>query len=511
MAFQYRNLLAIMLPITFLLLSCGQSKAQSPHLIKIREALSMQAEDQELNKLIPLVRKNDIRTVEFLVYTLPRHLNPAVRGHIARILKHVGDAEATGEKPEKVINALVEALDDTTLYRDPTEPIECGKGVINSEWSVRAEAAESLGVLNASTKPAIEKLTQIARLKDPKRLRARLAAIVSLGQIGPAADGSAAVVAEVLTEKEEQHIRLRQAAVKTLGQLGPGAASELPLLIRMLDNKRERVLAIYAIGGMREGAKEVIPRFIKSVHDPAGGSNYAAALTQMGKAVHPFLLEEIRSGDSKRVDRSLTILWHMKKQAAFAVDEIKKHLSDVDKQVRQKAVATLLRMEELAAPAQSELEEVILQDEDESIRDLAMIGLLMISSRNRPALERLGQMASSNEKMNMVSWAGRYAGSDARGIIPAVEQALESAEDKYQKLKAAEALLFIDVNSKKGLATIRRALGQSDRDLLLRAVSVCNWLGKNAEPFLAELRGLQGLNPRDQGQVDKAIESIEGK
>lgn len=490
------------------LTSFAWAAPQSPHLIKVREALSMRAEADELKQLIPLVEKNDIRTVEFLVYELPRHLNPAVRGHIARVLKHVGEDPDTGRVPDPVINVLVEALEDSTLYRDPTEPIVCGKGVINSEWSVQAEAAESLGVLRASTVQAIEKLTEIATVTEPNRLRARLAAIVSLGQIGPAAAGSAAVVAEVLKAKEEQHIRLRQAAVKTLGQLGPGAAPELPALVPLLDDDRERVSAIYAIGGMREGARELVPQFIKSVHHRADGAHYAEALSQMGEVVHPFLREEIKSADPERRDRALTVLAHMGKEAVFAIDEIKTHLFDNNVQTRQKVIATLLRMEALAAPAQAELEES-LNDEDEQVRSLAMVGLLMISAKNPLALRRLEQLAESPENMDVVAWAVKYAGAEALSIIPSLESAMQAADNEFQKLKAAQTLMSIDRNSKPGCDVIRRALRHSSHDVRMQAFSICRGLGKNAEPLLDDLRTLKDLDQFEQKQVFKAIDSIE--
>ena len=482
---------------------------QSPHLIKVREALSLKAEADEIKKLTPLVEKNDIRTIEFLVYQLPRHLNPAVRGHIARILKHVGDDTQTKKKPKHVIKALVDALNDTTLYRDPTEPIKCGEGVINAQWSVQSEAAESLGVLQASTAEAIDKLTQIAKVTEPDRIRARLAAIISLGQIGPAAESSASAVADVLKAKQKQHVRLRQAAIKTLGQLGAGASAELPVLAALLESESyETVSAIYAIGGMGENAKDLVPRFIENVHK-TNGLHYSSALAQMGKVVHPFLKKELMSHDPVHRDRALSILSHMGKDSVFSLDEIKKQLSDKDQKIRSKAIGVILRMEELAAPAQSEIEQA-LHDDDEQIGASAMVSLFMISSNNPLALKQLEQLVKSSKKMSLVCWAVKYAGSDAQSIVPSLEAALSNAKDEYQKIKAAQALMFVEVNSKPGFNAIRNAIRHPNRDVRMSAYGACKRLGKRAQPLLDELRAVREPGQFEQKAVHKAINSVEG-
>ena len=483
---------------------CGQ---EHPLLQKARAELSMTSETEAIKNLIPRLKVEPMASA-YLIYELARHPNPVVRGHIARALRFTENNVDTGVARDNAVIALDKALDDDVLYNDPTETIECGEGVLNGAYSVQAEAAQSLGILKAQNKSVIRKLTKIAGNTDPTRIRARHAAIVALGQIGPNAAKSAAAVAKVLKAKTPQHIRLRYAAIQTLGELGPGASSELPCLVKLLEEKQHRTAAIYAIAGMKEGAKSLIPMFIENSH-AEGGLHYRAALAKIGKSVHPFVLEEIRSEDPKHRDRALSILSMMDRDATFALDEIRSLLDDPSQQIQEKAIGRLLQLEELAAPAKPELEEVLQSHPAETMQNYAMIGLLMCEANHPQALARLKRLAEDPNQSPIVIWASKYAKGHARSILPILQSKIKENSDLREKVKLTKALLFIDEDSMLGLETLRRAIRSTDRSTRFAAYRACEWLGSGAQALIPDLTAVK--EPNDQERILRVLERIEAE
>jgi HEAT repeat protein len=162
-----------------------------------------------------------------------------VREAAARAMKAIGEVSVTGAGSGSA-SALATAL------KDP-------------QWSVRQNAAETLGSLGVAAKD--QRPALLAALKDPE-VYVRQAVLAALPLVDPEHPDLVKDLASALSAPEHD---VRKIAVVELEKLGPRAAPAVPALIPLLSGEEIylRVFTADTLAAIGPGAKAALPRLEK--------------------------------------------------------------------------------------------------------------------------------------------------------------------------------------------------------------------------------------------------------
>jgi HEAT repeat protein len=184
---------------------------------------------------------------------------------------------------------------------------------------------------------------------------AQVAALRLLGEFGPAASTAVPTVTQALADSNP---RVKLAAVQALGKIGPVETTVTPDLIKMLtdDNKSFRQAAADALGQIdpNQASDPVIAGTISSLAkrlSKAGkpGKIAVNALTVLGAAAVPALIEVLESGDRVARENAATTLGRIGAGAQAAIPALTRALEDDHPWVQDKAAKALAKIQDHAA------------------------------------------------------------------------------------------------------------------------------------------------------------------
>ena len=170
----------------------------------------------------------------------------------------------------------------------------------DDDWSIRREAARSLGKIGRSSQPAI---TELSSLISDEESTIRLAVVSSLGLIGKASPESINTLKKGLKDKNEL---VRAEAAKAIGLFGAEAFDLIPDLMNGLKDPNwiVRVSSAHSISDIGKGTVKTIPTLIQALEDKDWRVRYRVVdtLTQIGEPSISGLLNVFRNDFLKAKD-----------------------------------------------------------------------------------------------------------------------------------------------------------------------------------------------------------------
>ena len=273
-----------------------------------------------------------------------------------------------GPDAKAAVPALIAALNDDidanaarALGRICSDPQRCVPALIDSLNHGNSSAAEALGNFGADAKAAVPAL--IKALKADKDGYGGEAA--ALGEIKSDPQSCVPVLLDAL--KRLPDLRKPEAAA-AIGEFGAAAKEAVPALIEALksDDDSMRWAAAGSLGKIGPDAAVAIPELQRVLNDPKLESFIAPSIIKafagIGKAGLPTLIDLLKNEDRRY----------------WAADAIR-------------------GMKESAADAVPSLIEMLKQDEDGSVRDLAACTLADLGAPAKAAVPTLVQLARDPE------------------------------------------------------------------------------------------------------------------
>lgn len=271
--------------------------------------------------LIRLLKSENRYVPEAAAYLLSE-AGPTAAPAVPALVEVLGDRRASvrekaafaipriGQGRKEAIPALVKALDD----EDP--------------W-VRLRAAEGLGVFGADAAPAVPGL--IAML-DAERFgdgsfpiwQHHDAAARTLGRIGPAAGDAVPVLIRRCRGQA------RECFIFALGRMGSAAKDAVPVIAAALE-AGPREVALNALGNIGQDAASAIPAITKRIDDPQSWKPALQALTKIGPAAVPALVEVLGNPDPERRAYGAIALGRMGPPAKAALPSLEAMREDAAK------------------------------------------------------------------------------------------------------------------------------------------------------------------------------------
>ena len=313
------------------------------------------------------------------------------------------------------------------------------------------------------------------RLRDPKA-ETRLAALGDVLKPG----GPTPTAPEVAPLLNDADANVRQLAVVVLGQIGAPAVSALA---SALDEKQPQVVRIFAASGLLRVGPPAAPAaeaLGKCLSDADEGLrlNAALALSRIGPPALPVLRRALAG--EKSANAAARGLGWMQKEAAPAVDDLKRTAASGPANAKISATAALVRITGDPASGLSFL-----------------VGL--ISAKDKPAPLR----AEAIERVGEMQEKGKGAAAALRGAL--------DDPDGFVRAGAALALARIgNVEPETGAALTRR-LSDPDPNVQTHAAIALERFGPSAKAALPALKQLVANGPMSIRVVaSSAVRSIEG-
>jgi HEAT repeat protein len=342
-----------------------------------------------------------------------------------------------------------------------------------------------------------------------------------------------AAIQRAETERVLQAVRLglkkeriwdRREAVGLLAPLVPKNEPAINFLIKLLrkhkepavpslipylkEGRTERIYAAYALGGIGRGAKSAIPALLANTTGDDYG-HFTTAMAEMGEVIHPFIVEELESGEPTRQQRATHILMSMKNRGAFAIPQLKKTIKSPDRDVRQSTIDAISRMTKHAEPCRGELE-IAMGDPHQWIQYLAAYTLVQINIDHKGATDKLIALLADKEMAPHAMSGLWIVGERGKAAKNQLEKIEAESETSYDRLRAASVLLSVLPESKIALAPLRNGLEDENYEIRGSAASYCGYAGKAAAPLLEDLKQLkEDKNYSVQSWATDAIRKIE--
>jgi HEAT repeat protein len=389
------------------------------------------------------------------------------------------------------------------------------KALADPDYQVRREAARALGKIGPGAKDAVAALGKLVTDEDSE---VRLTAVRTLAGLGPAARDAVPALCSGLADRDAD---VQSAAIDAAKKLGPSASGAAPSLAKLLGQGKGHVSlsAAYALAAIGPAA---LPTLHEAMRDESAvvradavvalgsiGKSAKAAVSDLRQALndpHSVVrgratraLKEIDQPDPPPGPQEMPFLsesdWESRKAAVrrLAVEgpgplaELRKALSDPDRNVRWAAVAGLGQLGLAAKDAVPELRKA-LSDRDWSIVEEAATVLGTLREAATDAVADLSTVLRGPIAYVRVS-AGRALAAIGAAALPELRKGMDASEPEVRKC-AMESMRLM---GPAALPDLRQALGHARRDVRWEAAFAFSWHGganlpaKEAVPELARL------------------------
>jgi HEAT repeat protein len=293
-----------------------------------------------------------------------------------------------------------------------------------AEAADRREAGYQLGKLGAAAVPALPALIKALGDRDKQVWSYAVATIAGLGPT--AKDAVPALIDDLGSgERGGRERERRQKQMRTAFALSRIGAAAIPPLLESLasDDAWRRTGAVIALGGMQGAAREAVPALIKSLADGDETARNAAveALSQIGLEAKLALLAALADGDAKRRAGAALALGPLGDVVAPLAQSLGK---ETDVAVRAALLTALGKSG--GEPAQVvPLLAASVKDDNEAVSRAAINALAGSRAFRRPAVAPLGALlkdANVLVRERAARALGRL-GPDAAEALPALLEA----------------------------------------------------------------------------------------
>ncbi len=469
-------------------------------------------------------------------------------------LKMPGNAMEVGSKDSKWVVG--------PGWVDPQEVPTLAKALRDNKASVRAQAADDLGLAGPLAKGAVPDLVKAFHDADPfvrigaakavcligqenegtiptlqklltdGRPTVRRAAAQALGDVGAQAKAAVPVLIGALKDGDTN---VRWTVAEALGRIGGDAEAAIPALAEALRDKAIRVMAADALGAMGSAARGAVPMLIDALQSEDGNYRWTAAIALSridGKSARPALplfIEKLKSNDPRARWDAMMFVNNMGLEAKDAAPAVLRMVKDGDS-VAARCLVTIAGADAVQAIP------VLIQefaDDGDNAESLASIGpaaapALLQYLRNpemknrRLAVKTLGLIGpKSKEVIPALIATLKHADAELRGaaanalagIDPKVNEAIppltKALKDKEVavRLAAGRAILAIKGKEARVVAPVMaKALANNDSNARRDAAQLLGDLGLSAQSALPALR--QSLQDKDAGVRSAAAFAI---
>ena len=219
----------------------------------------------------------------------------------------------------------------------------------DEDWSVRREAARSLGKIGHIASSSIPRL---ADLINEKEVTIRSSVVNSLGRICVATEECIDILKNGLKDKDES---VRTESAKSLGLLGPDAFEVIPDLTKSMrdPNWTVRTASAEAISGIGKNTIKSIPTLIHALSDDDWRvrNRVISTLAQIGEPTLPYLLDSLNHNNAIVRRCAVETLGELKISSPEVLEKISGLLDDKVESVRGIATDALRSIGEPAIPS----------------------------------------------------------------------------------------------------------------------------------------------------------------
>jgi len=219
----------------------------------------------------------------------------------------------------------------------------------DDDWSIRREAARSLGKIG---KISLTTIPQLTKCCDDDEDSIRLAVVTSLGKIGIATNESLNALKMALSDKFE---KVRIEAANSLGLIGPGAYELIPDLMKSISDPSwaVRTSSARAMSSIGKDSVKAIPTLINALDDKDWRVRYHIVNTfkQIGEASAPYLLNILNHSNRLVRKEAVEALGELGLKTPNIIDNLSLMLKDPKEEVRGKAANSLRSLGKEAVPA----------------------------------------------------------------------------------------------------------------------------------------------------------------
>ena len=218
----------------------------------------------------------------------------------------------------------------------------------DDDWSIRREAARSLGKIGPIASDAIPSL---ADLTKDQEISIRTAVVTSLGKICAATKECIDILKYGLKDKEEE---VRKESAKSLGLLGPDAYEVIPDLTKSMrdPNWTVRTASAEAISGIGKNTIKAIPTLINALNDDDWRvrNRVINTLAEIGEPSIPYLLDVLEHKERVVREGVIEALGELKVSNPEILEKMSKLLNDKKETVRGKTADALRNVGEPGIP-----------------------------------------------------------------------------------------------------------------------------------------------------------------
>ncbi|MHC4505699.1 MAG: HEAT repeat domain-containing protein, partial [Planctomycetota bacterium] len=257
-------------------------------------------------------------------------------------------------------------------------------------------------------------------------------------------------------------------------------AAAVPALLEVLesDDLKLRRRAVRALGGIGPAAKDAVPGLVKLLEDPNKHVRWDAsgALSKMGAAPVPALVELLKGKQPKLRLRALEILHGIGRDAKEALPPLVDLLGDHDASLTARASAARV-LGRICAEDTATWSRRVFRGE----RDVPETG----SRAAVPALVAAIRDEVAGVRVDAAK-ALAAIGPAAREAVPSLIDALDDPA-KGVRSAAAMALRRIGADAETALPALVKALGDEDRGVRLYAAGALSMMGADAKDAVPAL------------------------
>jgi len=435
-----------------------------------------------LNQLGPKARP-----VAAAVQRLCTDPDPKVRGAAFDALRSTGGADPVAlaallTNPDAETRRLAAEL-VTTQSEMPLDAVSSlVKALEDEDEFVRSAAAEGIGLAGPSAGvTAAKKLADAIRRESPAEAPPVVmglgTSVVSywraLGRLGKAAVEPAGDLVK------HSNWVVRTLAIRTLGDIGPAAKSELPRVRDAIGDPfaavaLEAACTVCKLGDDPAPAVRVVTSALGSTTEqvPAYAIATIARMGPAGKPLFPAALAKLTDPNPySRLAAAEFVGTLDPAEAAKAVLELAKLVTDPIPEVRRKVGEVLERLGPAAGPAAEAVGKALPAEADTIARDQFVAALAAMGTAAKPA---------------------------AAGLLPLV---LDGTAPLLVRVKAAEAAVAADPASTEVAAALAKLAGDEDAAIRSAAAAAMGKLDPLPPAALAALVNLAKTDPRNEVRV----------